>query len=93
MQHKEPHTLPLHAGPGLLLSQKPLPSEHNIKKRTVFLSFPENVVTLHANCNTRYPMIEIRNLKKSFGETVACDMASFKVNDGEVLGLVGNNGA
>lgn len=38
-------------------------------------------------------MIEIRNLKKSFGETVACDMASFKVNDGEVLGLVGNNGA
>ena len=38
-------------------------------------------------------MIEITNLKKSFGETVACDIPSFIVNDGEVLGLVGNNGA
>lgn len=38
-------------------------------------------------------MIEITDLKKSFGETVACDIPSFKVNDGEVLGLVGNNGA
>ena len=38
-------------------------------------------------------MIEITNLKKSFGETVACDIETFKVNDGEVLGLVGNNGA
>ena len=38
-------------------------------------------------------MIAITNLKKSFGETVACDIESFKVGDGEVLGLVGNNGA
>lgn len=38
-------------------------------------------------------MIEISNLKKSFGETVACDIASFSIADGEVLGLVGNNGA
>lgn len=38
-------------------------------------------------------MIEITDLKKSFGETVACDIPSFMVNDGDVLGLVGNNGA
>jgi ABC-2 type transport system ATP-binding protein len=38
-------------------------------------------------------MITIRNLKKSFGETIACDIPSFTVNDGDVLGLVGNNGA
>ena len=38
-------------------------------------------------------MIEITNLKKSFGETVACNIASLKVGHGEVLGLVGNNGA
>lgn len=38
-------------------------------------------------------MIEITNLKKQFGETVACDITSFIVNDGDVLGLVGNNGA
>ena len=38
-------------------------------------------------------MIKIDNLKKQFGETVACNIPSFTVNDGEVLGLVGNNGA
>ena len=38
-------------------------------------------------------MITIDNLKKIFGETIATDIASFTVNDGDVLGLVGNNGA
>lgn len=38
-------------------------------------------------------MICYYNLKKSFGETIACDIPSFTVNDGDVLGLVGNNGA
>jgi len=38
-------------------------------------------------------MITISNLKKQFGETIACDIPSFTVNDGDVLGLVGNNGA
>jgi len=38
-------------------------------------------------------MITISKLKKQFGETVACDIPSFTVNDGDILGLVGNNGA
>ena len=38
-------------------------------------------------------MIEIQNLKKSFGETTACDIPSLQINDGDLLGLVGNNGA
>lgn len=38
-------------------------------------------------------MITISNLKKAFGSTVACDIEQFQVNDGEILGLVGNNGA
>ena len=38
-------------------------------------------------------MITITNLKKQFGETTACDIPSFTVNDGVILGLVGNNGA
>ena len=38
-------------------------------------------------------MIKIDNLKKQFGETVACDIPSFTINDGDILGLVGNNGA
>ena len=38
-------------------------------------------------------MIKIENLKKQFGETIACDIPSFTVNDGDVVGLVGNNGA
>jgi ABC-2 type transport system ATP-binding protein len=38
-------------------------------------------------------MIQINNIKKTFGETVASDIPSFIVNDGDILGLVGNNGA
>ena len=38
-------------------------------------------------------MIKINNLRKHFGETCACDIPSFTINDGDVLGLVGNNGA
>ena len=38
-------------------------------------------------------MITISNLKKNFGETIATDIASFTINDGDILGLVGNNGA
>lgn len=38
-------------------------------------------------------MIKIDNLKKQFGETCACVIPSFTINDGDILGLVGNNGA
>lgn len=38
-------------------------------------------------------MITIENLKKQFGETIACDIPAFTINDGDILGLVGNNGA
>ena len=38
-------------------------------------------------------MISITNLKKAFGETIACDIPEFTINDGDILGLVGNNGA
>ncbi len=38
-------------------------------------------------------MITIQNLKKQFGETVACNIDEFTINDGDILGLVGNNGA
>lgn len=38
-------------------------------------------------------MIRIENLKKAFGDTIACDIPAFTINDGEILGLVGNNGA
>lgn len=38
-------------------------------------------------------MITIQNLKKQFGETIACDIPKLNINDGDILGLVGNNGA
>lgn len=38
-------------------------------------------------------MITISNLKKQFGDTIACDIEQFTINDGDILGLVGNNGA
>ncbi|MBQ9676942.1 MAG: ABC transporter ATP-binding protein [Prevotella sp.] len=38
-------------------------------------------------------MITIQHLKKQFGDTVACNIEQFTINDGDILGLVGNNGA
>ena len=38
-------------------------------------------------------MITLSNLKKQFGETIACDISELTINDGDILGLVGNNGA
>ena len=37
--------------------------------------------------------ITITNLKKVFGEKVAVNISDFTVNEGDILGLVGNNGA
>lgn len=37
--------------------------------------------------------IIIENLKKAFGEKVAVDIERYEINDGEMIGLVGNNGA
>lgn len=38
-------------------------------------------------------MITINNIKKAFGETIASNIPSFTINNGDILGLVGNNGA
>jgi ABC-2 type transport system ATP-binding protein len=38
-------------------------------------------------------MITIANIRKAFGQTIASDIPSFAINDGDILGLVGNNGA
>ena len=37
--------------------------------------------------------IDIKNLKKVFGNKIAVDIQHFHINDGDILGLVGNNGA
>ncbi|MBM7786658.1 ABC transporter ATP-binding protein [Tenggerimyces flavus] len=37
--------------------------------------------------------IEVRHLHKSYGEVVAVDDLSFEVNEGEIFGLLGRNGA
>ena len=38
-------------------------------------------------------MITVNHLKKQFGDTVACNIEQLTINDGDILGLVGNNGA
>ena len=38
-------------------------------------------------------MIHLQQLQKRFGEKVAVDIPQFTINDGDMLGLVGNNGA
>jgi ABC-2 type transport system ATP-binding protein len=39
------------------------------------------------------PVIEVRNLRKSYGSLVAVKDISFEVNEGEIFGLLGPNGA
>ena len=38
-------------------------------------------------------MIRVNNIKKQFGEKTASNISDFTINDGDILGLVGNNGA
>jgi ABC-2 type transport system ATP-binding protein len=38
-------------------------------------------------------MLEVKNLRKTFGNFVAVDDLSFDIKDGEILGLIGQNGA
>lgn len=38
-------------------------------------------------------MVEIKNISKHYGVSCAVDNASFKVNKGEIVGLLGKNGA
>ena len=38
-------------------------------------------------------MIEVNNISKSYNEVLAVDQVSFSINKGEVLGLLGHNGA
>ncbi len=38
-------------------------------------------------------MIQINNLQKNFGEKKAVDIEKYAIGQGDMLGLVGNNGA
>ena len=37
--------------------------------------------------------LSLENVRKTFGEKVALDIDTYVVHDGEIVGLVGNNGA
>ena len=39
------------------------------------------------------PVIEVRDLHKTYGDTVAVDDVSFTVGEGEIFGILGPNGA
>ena len=39
------------------------------------------------------PVISVPNLRKSYGSTVAVENVSLDVNQGEIFGLIGQNGA
>ena len=38
-------------------------------------------------------LLEVKGLKKCFGKNIVLDDLNFKINRGEILGLLGKNGA
>ena len=38
-------------------------------------------------------MLEIKNVTKKYGDKIAVDNVSFKVNDGDIFAFIGHNGA
>ena len=38
-------------------------------------------------------VIQVYGVRKSYGRTLAVDEVSFEVNEGEIFGLIGPNGA
>lgn len=50
-------------------------------------------ITQNQNLNTHSVAINASNLVKRFGDLIAVDDVSFKVNQGEIVGILGPNGA
>ena len=50
-------------------------------------------ITQNQNLNTQSVAINASNLVKRFGDLVAVDDVSFKINQGEIVGILGPNGA
>ena len=46
-----------------------------------------------AGTNVKTPILELEELRKNFGGVVAVDGLSFKLSEGELLGLIGPNGS
>jgi len=42
---------------------------------------------------SRHPLLEIKNVKKTFGKVIALNNVSFALERGELVGLLGDNGA
>ena len=40
-----------------------------------------------------HPVIQVRDIRKTYGKTIAVDDLSFEVYEGEIFGLIGPNGA
>jgi ABC-2 type transport system ATP-binding protein len=49
--------------------------------------------TQDSNAAGMTAVIEVRNLRKAYGDTVAVDDVSFTVQEGEIFGILGPNGA
>jgi len=54
---------------------------------------PESHINGNINTSLSSPAVEIKNLRKTFGEFVAVDDLSFTVERGEIFGLLGPNGS
>jgi len=53
----------------------------------------KNQLSLPVKSSNSRPMIQVKNLKKNYGKTVAVDDLSFDVFKGEIFGILGPNGA
>src|SRR5688572_1148776 len=65
------------------------------RRSTVANALPlaDRLCFLRMPTRTSRPVIEVRNVRKTYRSTVAVDDVSFEVFDGEIFGLIGPNGA
>ena len=52
-----------------------------------------NSVEARNEVNKMEPIVNVAGLHKAYGATVAVDEVNFKVQEGEIFGMVGPNGA
>lgn len=72
-----------------VVPRRPRPEDDVVPRRPR----PEDDVVPREPAETGTPILEVRNIRKTYGKTVAVEDLSFELHPGDILGFLGPNGA